>query len=265
MPIEFSPGQIEQLARVLGDCGTGSEISDAFSYLGIRDLSGESTKWRRLRWAFTQSQQRDRSINEVLKFMEVFLDPARFAGRDEVFQGNREALNTILAFAGLEFRADGKTYTRPIARTITEAQTRAETIRAKLGDSRIHPEVLKYCDAELMTDNYFHAVFEATKGLARRIQDLSGVELGGEKLVQRAFLGSSPKLAFNPLRTQTEKDEQRGLSMLIQGCFVAIRNPLAHEPKILWDDEVDAADCLALISFLHRKLDNALPTGLGSV
>ncbi len=50
--------------------------------------------------------------------------------------------------------------------------------------------------------------------------------------------------------------EHKGFAALIKGCFGAIRNPLAHEPKILWDGEDDAADYLTLISMLHRKLDN---------
>jgi uncharacterized protein (TIGR02391 family) len=44
---------------------------------------------------------------------------------------------------------------------------------------------LKYCRVELMQDNYFHSVFEAVKGLAQRIRDLSGVQLDGAALVDR--------------------------------------------------------------------------------
>jgi len=40
-----------------------------------------------------------------------------------------------------------------------------------------------------------------------------------------------------------------------------VRNPLAHERKILWQGEDDAADYLSLISLLHRKLDDAVKTG----
>ena len=47
----------------------------------------------------------------------------------------------------------------------------------------------------------------------------------------------------------------------MKGCFAAIRNPLAHEPKILWDGEDDAADYFTLISLLHRRLDDCVRTG----
>ena len=46
--------------------------------------------------------------------------------------------------------------------------------------------------------------------------------------------------------------------MLLEGCIRAVRNRLAHEPKILWEGIDDAVDYLTLISLLHRKLDNAV-------
>lgn len=127
----------------------------------------------------------------------------------------------------------------------------------------MHPEVLKYCRTELMQDNYFHAVFEATKGLAQRIRDMSDIQADGATLVDRVFSIEQPILAFNTLRTDTEKSEHKGFAALLKGCFAAVRNPLAHEPKILWDGEDDAADYLSLISLLHRKLDDCVSTHLG--
>jgi hypothetical protein len=41
--------------------------------------------------------------------------------------------------------------------------------------------------------------------------------------------------------------------------FGAIRNPLAHAPKIDWPMlEQDALDILTLVSFVHRKLDGTV-------
>ena len=126
----------------------------------------------------------------------------------------------------------------------------------------MHHEVLKYCRTELLQDNYFHAVFEASKGLAQRIRDLSGIQSDGAALVDRVFSIERPILAINTLQTETEKTEHKGFAALLKGCFGAVRNPLAHEPKILWDGEDDAADYLSLISLLHRKLDCCTPTKL---
>jgi uncharacterized protein (TIGR02391 family) len=259
----FPEGQIEALSRLLGECASGTDITRVLQDRGLVDGSGESTKWRRLYRVFLETQQHDLSANRVLDFIQSFLTPARFVGRSDEFEAHRQALNTILAFSGLEYGPDGRFRQREAVRTLDEAELRVRTIRAKFQGRQLHPEVLKYCRAELLQDNYFHAVFEATKGLAQRIRDLSGVDGDGATLVDRVFSVERPVLAINTLRTETERTEHKGFATLIKGCFLAVRNPLAHEPKILWDGEDDAADYLSLISLLHRKLDSCVPTRLG--
>lgn len=209
-------------------------------------------------------QRQHGCANHVLDFIQSYLTPARFVRRTDEFEENRRHLNTILAFSGLEYGQDGKFRRHDAARTLDEAKARVRTIRAKFQGRRIHPEVFKYCRSELMQDNYFHAVFEASKGLAQRIRDMSGIQADGAALVERAFSVEQPILAFNSLQTETEKSEHKGFAALLKGCFAAVRNPLAHEPKLLWRGEDDAADYLSLISLLHRKLDDCVPTGLGS-
>jgi uncharacterized protein (TIGR02391 family) len=256
-------GQIEALARLLGECGSGTDISRVLTDRGLLDESGESTKWRRLYWVFLESQKQYKCANRVLDFIQSFLIPARFVGRSAEFEAHRQELNTILAFSGLEYGQNGQFQQRAAAQTLDEAERRVRTIRAKFQGRRIHPEVLKYCRTELLQDNYFHAVFESTKGLAQRIRDLSGVSADGAALIDRAFSVERPLLAINTLRTDTEKTEHKGFASLLKGCFAAIRNPLAHEPKILWEGEDDAADYLSLISLLHRKLDTCVRTSTG--
>lgn len=261
----FPEGQIDSLARFLGECGTGTDISRVFIDRKLVDRSGESTKWRRLYSVFSDIQRRDRSANRILDFIQSYLSPARFVGRGDEFEKVREGLNVRLSFAGLEYGADGQFRPREAARTLDEAEARVRTIQSKFRDRRIHPEVLKYCRAELMQDNFFHAVFEATKGLAQRIRDMSGVERDGAALVDEVFSVDRPVLAFNSLRTDTERSEHKGFAALLKGCFAAVRNPLAHEPKLLWEGEDDAADYLSLVSLLHRKLDDCVRTQTGGV
>jgi len=258
----FSEGQIEALARLLGECGTGDDISRFFISKGLVDNSGESTKWKRLYWVFLKYQKQHQCANLIVDFIQSFLTPARFVGRNDEFETNRQHLNTILSFSGLEYGKDGKFRQCKIAKTLDEAEKRARTIRAKFKGRQIHPEVLKYCRPELLQDNYFHAVFEASKGLAQRIRDLSGVQADGAALIDKVFSIEKPILAINSLRTETERSEHKGFALLLKGCFAAVRNPLAHEPKILWQGEDDAADYLSLISLLHRKLDESTVTGL---
>ncbi len=259
----MSEGQIEGLAKVLGECGSGTDITRVLQNQRLTDSSGESTKWRRLYWVFLDVQRQDRCANRVLSFVESFLTPSRFVGRQAIFEQHRGELNAVLAFSGLEFGADGRFRRRETARTLSEAERRAKTIRTKFQGRLLHPEVLKYCKAELMQDNYFHAVFEATKGLAQRIREMTGIRGDGAVLVDRVFSGDQPILAMNTLQTETEKSEHKGFAALLKGCFGAVRNPLAHGPKILWQGEDDAADYLSLISLLHRRLDNCVLTRRG--
>jgi uncharacterized protein (TIGR02391 family) len=259
----FPEGQVEALARLLGECGSGSDITRVLSSRRLVDGSGESTNWRRLYWIFLDSQKKHGCANHLIDFIRAFLAPARFVGKSEEFEGHRQNLNAILSFSGLEYGADGEFRRVTVARTLDEAEKRVRTIRAKFQGRRIHPEVLKYCRTELMQDNYFHAVFEATKGLAQRLRDMSGVHGDGATLVDRTFSVESPLLVMNTLQSETEKSEHKGFAALLKGCFAAVRNPLAHEPKILWQGEDDAADYLSLISLLHRRLDDCVPRRVG--
>ena len=119
-------------------------------------------------------------------------------------------------------------------------------------------EVLKYCRAELLEENYFHAVLEAVKGVAQRLRDMTGLANDGADLINQSLSTKSPIIAINSLRTDTEVSEQKGIANLIVGVFGAIRNPAAHAPKIVWAmPEQDAVDVLGILSYVHRKLDNA--------
>jgi len=258
----FSEGAIEGIARLLGDCGSGSDISRVLQDRGIEDNSGESTKWRRLYRIFLDLQKQYNCPNKLLDFIQSFLIPARFVGRPEYFEKARHELNAILSFEGIEYVEDGQFRARKHATTLGEAEQRLKTIRSKFQGRVLHAEVLKYCRTELLQDNYFHAVFEASKGLAQRMRDQTGVQLDGAALVDKILSIDQPILAINSLQTETERSEHKGFAALLKGCFAAVRNPLAHEPKLLWNGEEDAADYLSLISLLHRKLDTCVTTHL---
>lgn len=122
----------------------------------------------------------------------------------------------------------------------------------------VHLEVLNYCRAKLLDENYFHAVFEATKGVAGRIRRLSGLQADVADLVTKAFLGQQPILALGPLITESEKSEQKGFANPLVGLFSAVRNPLAHATKVDWPmTEQDVLDIFSMASLVHRKLDDA--------
>lgn len=251
----FSNNSIEAIARVLGECAIRWQLDEMMDSCGLEYESNISTKWRRLDHAFRNYQHQEGSAEKILEFVGLVFEPVRFADSCWDFNGSRQAINTVLAFSGYEVGEDGKVSRVEAARTLDEAERRVQTIQDKIRDRNIHSEVTKYCTAELMQENFFHAVFEATKGLAQRIRETSGVQGDGANLVDKVFSANNPILAFNSLQTDTERSEHKGFAALLKGCFMAIRNPLAHEPKIHWEGEDNAADYLSLISLLHRKLD----------
>jgi uncharacterized protein (TIGR02391 family) len=254
----FNENHLEQVARIIGEEITGTQLTNIFNSCGIKDISGESTKWRRIYHSLLQRQRQDRCGNNVAAFIRAVMSPGRFINENQRFENARRELNAVISFDGLELNQQGNFRQVTAARTISEAEKRTQILTGKLQGRKVHPEALKFCKAELLQDNFFHAVFEATKSLAQRVRTLSGLQSDGAALVDEAFSLKKPLLAFNALQTETEKSEQAGFAMLLKGCFSAIRNPLAHEPKIMWKGEDDAADYLTLISLFHRKLDEAV-------
>jgi uncharacterized protein (TIGR02391 family) len=178
------------------------------------------------------------------------------------FDTLRERLNRVLSFCGLVLGEDGKLGTSDQVDTISEAQRRASRLRAVLTERHCHPDVLIFCIAELLQDNYFHAVLEATKSVAEKIRTKAGVDKDRAILVDEVFgfgKDKMPRLAFNALSTETERGEQQGIATLMKGMFGTFRNPTAHAPKVEWPmSEQDASDLLSLASFLHRRIDASI-------
>ena len=227
----LTDAQLEQVSRLLGDCATGSEITRILNSMELDDVSGESTKWRRIYGIFSHYQRQDRVASKLIDFIRILLDPAGFVERPNDFEAVRQQLNAVLAFAGLQYGEDGKFRRATAVQTIDEAHQRAKTLQAKFRGRRIHSEVVKYCKPELLQENYFHAVFEASKGLAQRIRELSGADGDGAALVDRVFSAERPMLAINTLQMETERSEHKGFASLLKGCFAAVRTPLPTNPN----------------------------------
>ena len=218
------------------------------------------TKWKRLYNAFVEFQNEHQVGNHVIVFIQRAMDPARYVGEPNVFRSRKDRLNSVLAFCGFTLGDDGKLRPTDAATTIDQALERANRLHAALIQRSVHADVLKFCKAELLEENYFHAVFEAMKSITAKISTLSGLTGDGCDLVHDAFgqKFGDPLLAINPFKTETQKGEQYGFMNLLKGLYGTIRNPLAHDPKVEWDmTEQDALDILTMISLVHRKLDQA--------
>lgn len=260
---------MEQVCNVLGDTVTGltnTEIKSVLSACGVADPGSIVNKRTRLFDALRVRQQQDRCANNVLAVVKSAMDPVRYTRERDKFEERRTALNRVLAFSGWFIREDGELAQGARARTLTESEERAGRLRSLLEQRAVHPDVLRFCKPELVDGNYFHAVLEATKSVAQKIRDRTGLSGDGAPLVDEAFAfnfgnGVIPYLALSSLVTETEQGEQRGFINLLKGVFGTFRNPTAHAPRASWQvSEQDALDLLTLASYLHRRLDAATRT-----
>jgi uncharacterized protein (TIGR02391 family) len=264
---QLSENQIEAVCDILGETSTGltgTEIGSLLARCRIDDPSPGITKRKRLFEALHAKQQNDGCANNVVAFIQTAMDPARFVGNAESFETIRDSLNEALAFSGFQLGEDGKLKAITQAHTLTQAQERAGRLKAELTRRKVHSDVLQFCRAELLQENYFHAVFEATKSVAEKIRVKTGLIGDGADIVDRALGLSAPMLAINTLRTETEQSEQKGFANLLRGMFGTFRNVTAHAPKVTWPiNEQDALDLLSLVSYLHRRLDAAVQVAQG--
>jgi len=257
----FRLGDIEALCKVLADTDiglTGSEIGHTLAQIGVIDTDPTMTKWKRLYNALADNQNKRQDGNNVLAFIATALRPTRYTNNEENYESMLMGVNKVLAFHGLEFKDDGKFHTIKPVSTLAEAEKRAQKFTTSVSDRNLHKDLLHFCRAELLQDNYFHAVLEATKSVASKVRSLTELTSDGSKLIDDAFGGTNPILKINAFKTDTEKSEQRGFTNLAKGLFGTFRNPTAHAPKIEWDlEEQDALDLFTLASYVLRRIDNS--------
>lgn len=255
----FPQPQLEAIAKVLADTTeglTGTELGHALQSCKITDVDPQNTKWKRLYNAFAEFQNKHNVGNYLIVFIRHVMDPAFHVASQDRFKDWQAGLNRILSLSGMEVGNDGKIRRAQKAATLDDAVARAGRLKSKLEARNAHANVLKYCRAEIVAENYFHAVLEAMKSITGRVRKVSGLDGEGAKLVQGALGGQAPILKINPLKTETQQGEQRGFVSLLTGMYGMIRNPIAHEPRIEWNmSEQDALDIMTTISYVHRKLD----------
>jgi uncharacterized protein (TIGR02391 family) len=234
---------------------TGAAIKQFLFECNINDIDPSNTKWRRLNNAIVNQQNINNSGNHLLCFISKALDPARNS-KNPNYPDTINKINVIQSFHGLEFRDDGKFHTVEKSNSLSEAKQRVSLLKMGIDQRKLHPTLLEYCKEELLTENYFHAVFEVAKGLADIIRKKSGVNEDGGELIDKVFNSKDPLLKINNYFTESEKSEQKGFANLLKGLFGTFRNPIAHEPKISWNmSEEDALDLFTLASYLLRRLN----------
>jgi uncharacterized protein (TIGR02391 family) len=257
----FNEGQLQAIAQALGETANGltnSEIDELLQLCRVQDEYGSGTKWRRIYLNLWNQQSRDGHRKTILGFIRKAMRPERYLRNPERFATIRTDLNKALSFAGLFLDEAGQLHSVDKVDTLPEAERRARELRHDLEARGVHLDVLAFCRAELVADDYFHAAQEATKSIFDKLRTLTGLVDDGGALVDATLSGQSPMLAINRLTTESEWSEQRGFANLLRGVYGMFRNPTAHEARVKWMmSREDAEDLLSLASLAHRRLDTA--------
>lgn len=244
---------------------TGTEIGKLLAMLGIGDVSPTASKRDRLWAALMTKQQANQASNCIIRFITEAMAPGRFVQEPPRFGALRDALDEPLALMALHVSNEGRLTRAKGATTLDDVARLAGRLRTELNRRNVHTEVVRYCEEESLRKSLFHAVFEATKGLAERLRQMSGSTLDGADLVDHCFgtRNPPPVIRINPFVTETQMSEHKGFANLLRGVFGTFRNPPAHAPRAAagWAiPEPDALDLFSALSFLHRRLDSATVT-----
>ena len=257
--------ELEAIAKVFGDTNesfSGTEIGQILKNCNLYDPGASITKWRRICEGFNESQRLHTVGNHVGAFIVEAMKPARYLKNKELWRQRQEELNVILSLLGIGINNQGQLVKATKAFTIDEALQRVNQLKENLRQRNVHAEVFKYCTRELVANNYFHAVFEACKGVADRLRKITGINKDGAEIVDIAFAINSPLVIINKLESESEKSEHKGFANLLRGVFGMIRNPLAHDPRLNWNmSEQDALDIFSMLSMIHRKIDDMVYIG----
>jgi len=258
----WSEGVIDSLSAVLASTEwpglKGGEIGRLLEVVRIRDPLPQDTKRHRLSAALVNRQVDDQSSHRLLTFVVAALDPSRYISDPGRFEALQQGVNEVLSMVGIRINDQGQPTIAKQARTLDEVAELAGRLQGELTRRGVHPQVLVYCQEELLRRSVFHAVFEATKGLAERLRKISGSVLDGADLVNACFTKTDPIVRINVYRTPSEVSEHGGFANLLRGVFGTFRNPTAHAPRTEWAvSEADALDLFSMLSYLHRRLDGA--------
>ena len=245
-----------QLTTLLGQCRI-CVVDDGSSHSQLGYTIGLSKR----EWLYNclvTEINKSHSFCKIISFLQAALNPALYTSNDsrQKYRYLVEETNKVLLFAGLSIDQSGELVEVSQAQTLTEVDQRVNHLKKALYDRAIHSEVQKYCVEDYLRADYYDAVFEATKGLAERVRQISGLTTDGGTLFQTAFSKNDPYIFFNAMKTDSERSEYTGLKELLEAIFHLVRNPAAHTPKVNWKtDETKALDILTLISFAHKYLD----------
>lgn len=124
------------------------------------------------------------SFMRVYAFLEKALNPVAFTvgkNRDK-YNYFFDGVNKALLLTWREITKEGTLIEVVHAKTLDDVDQRVNSLRWQLYNRSIHGEVQKYCIKEYLKKDYYDAVFEAAKGLAERVRQITELTTDGGTL-----------------------------------------------------------------------------------
>lgn len=110
-----------------------------------------------------------------------------------------------------------------------------------------------------LSGNYAEAVEAGCKEINAELKRIYGIDkvgnLDGDSLITKMLSPNNPILKITKGNSVSDKNIQKGYMMMLQGMWVAIRDPKAHENIII--EKEDAIEKLCFLSMLLRKIKKA--------
>ncbi len=114
-------------------------------------------------------------------------------------------------------------------------------------------KVREACSTLFLDGHFAQGVAEAAKVMRDVLREASGLDLDGDQLAGKALNPDNPLIVLGHLSTETGKSRQRGVMLIAQGIFGAVRNPLAHHRIVLRPAE--ARQMVAMIAFVVEAVE----------
>lgn len=270
LTIENKGVDLKNICSVVAEFLTHSKIDDFLFKCNIENKSTPtkvlpngyayfpgSNKVDKLYNSIANEINKSQSTSKLTVFLEAICNPISYVNIDrDKYSDFILKLNKVLVMMGARINDEGKLVPVERAKTLDEVDRRVNNLKGEFERRRFHPEIMKYCKREYLSEDYFHALQEAVKGILQRIRDLTGYNDDGNKLIEKSFNNNTPKLIFNSLSNDNEKNEYIGLRRIIEGLVNMIRNVTAHKPRILHSEDLDSTlEVFSIVSYVHKYLD----------
>lgn len=121
----------------------------------------------------------------------------------------------------------------------------------------LHPKIQEHSTSLFLDGHFSDAILAACKVVFTELKLISKLDLEEFDLASRVMSLDNPIIKLNPLITKTDKNEQKGFMLLLQGLASGVRAPKAHD-LIIQNDEHKALSYLAFASLLMQRIDERL-------